>query len=109
MTADADQLCPSCGVAPGNLHEKRCDVARCAATGRQRSGCHHGDGCNTMWTGQYPGFAEAIEYGYFARLVPGAGWQECAADAPDAIPDLNRLYRDCHWDPRTQRMVRHAR
>lgn len=106
---DVDQLCPSCAVAPGNLHEKRCDVARCAATGTQRSGCgHRGGSCNTMWTGQYPGFAEAIEYGFFARLIPGQGWQECTADAPDAIPDLNRLYRDCHWDPHTQRMVRHA-
>ncbi|MEW2121860.1 hypothetical protein AB0945_43480 [Streptomyces sp. NPDC005474] len=81
MTTDADQLCPSCEVAPGNLHGERCDVALCAVTGRQRSGCGHGGrGCNTVWTGQYPGFAEVVEYGLYARLGPGRGWQKCAAD-----------------------------
>ncbi|TQE21613.1 hypothetical protein Sipo8835_37310 [Streptomyces ipomoeae] len=112
MTTDPDRsdLCPDCSVAPGDLHHERCDIARCAASGQQRLGCgHSGVRCNTQWTGQYPGFAEATEYGFFARLVPGEGWQTCAADAPDAMPDLNRLYRECRWDPATQRMIRLVR
>lgn len=107
MTAEVDLLCPSCEVAPGNPHGELCTLALCAITGRQRYVCgHRRRGCNTVWTGEYPGLAEAIEYGFYAHLVPGRGWQECAADAPDTMPDLNRLYRECQWDRRRQRMVR---
>ncbi|MGW0822478.1 hypothetical protein [Streptomyces sp. NPDC002845] len=109
MTTDRAQRCPDCSVLPGQLHQERCDVARCALLGRQRRGCgHSGTDCNTRWTGQWPGFAEATEYGFFAHLVPGKGWQPCTADTPDALPDVNRLYRECRWDPGTQRMVRDA-
>ncbi|MEV6740091.1 hypothetical protein AB0N14_25355 [Streptomyces sp. NPDC051104] len=74
-----------------------CDVARCAETGLQRLGCgHHGNACNTRWTGHWPGDAECIEYGFLINLGPDR----------EPMPDLNRLYAECDWDPTQQRMVR---
>ena len=32
-------------------------------------------------------------------------WVPCAADHPDAIPDLNRLARECRWDAGQARWV----
>ncbi|MEW1700384.1 hypothetical protein [Streptomyces sp. NPDC091278] len=87
--------CPDCTVPPGELHTPGCDVARCAHTGRQRSGCH--TDCNTRWTGHWPGDAEAFEY----------GWVLADITDPDGnpMPDLNRLHAECDWDPALQRMV----
>ena len=92
--------CPDCSVTPGCLHRARCTVARCAGTGRQRTGCGHlGSACNTVWTGHWPGDAECREYGFFIDLGPDAP----AGALP--MPDLNRLYAECDWDPGLQRMV----
>lgn len=89
--------CPDCSVSPGDLHLNRCDVARCADTGLQRSDCpHSGTACNTRWTGRWPGEAQCFEYGFVIDRGPG--------DRP--FPDLNRLYTECDWDPNQQRMVR---
>ncbi|MCZ1001228.1 hypothetical protein O1M63_29245 [Streptomyces mirabilis] len=93
----ASTNCPDCAVSPGNVHLDGCDVARCAVTGYQRRGCTHTDDkCNTRWTGIWPGDAECIEYGFVIDLGPDE----------DPMPDLNRLYRECDWDPDQQRMVR---
>ncbi|MFE9679189.1 hypothetical protein ACFYO5_34590 [Streptomyces sp. NPDC006259] len=97
--------CPRCLVSVGSLHMDHCTVARCAFTGLQRFGCGHGgDRCRTTWSGQWPGDAECIEYGFYSRIGPN-GWESCSADASDAMPDINRLYSECRWDVRTQRMV----
>ncbi|MGW1496654.1 hypothetical protein [Streptomyces sp. NPDC002402] len=97
--------CPRCFVAVGSFHVDHCTIARCALTGLQRSGClHRGDRCRTNWSGQWPGYAECIEFGFYSRIGPN-GWESCSADAADAMPDLNRLYSECRWDVRTQRMV----
>ncbi|MGW1616052.1 hypothetical protein ACWCQZ_42710 [Streptomyces sp. NPDC002285] len=96
--------CPSCYVPVGSLHTDYCSLARCAFTGLQRSGCDHPtDRCRTRWTGRLPGETECQEYGFYARLGSN-GWESCAADHPDAMPDFNRLYAECWWDVRAQRM-----
>lgn len=100
----ADGPCPSCYVPVGSLHTDYCSLARCAFTGLQRSGCdHRTDRCRTRWSGRLPGEAECHEYGFYARLGPN-GWESCPADHPDAMPDFNRLYAECRWDMRAQRM-----
>ncbi|MFC5148970.1 hypothetical protein [Streptomyces aureoversilis] len=95
--------CPDCGVRPGQLHHDGCDVARCATTGQQRAGCgHSGSTCITRWTGHWPGDAECWEYGFFIQPDPGA-----PPNTPP-LPDINRLYLECDWDPAQQRMIRRA-
>ncbi|MFH8771971.1 hypothetical protein [Streptomyces sp. NPDC017958] len=91
--------CPDCHVPPGLLHRRGCDVARCAKTGFQRLGCGHtSNACNTVWAGHWPGDAECIEYGLVLDLGPDA----------EPMPDLNRLYALCDWDPKQQRMLYRA-
>ncbi|MFE2586007.1 hypothetical protein [Streptomyces sp. NPDC059378] len=91
--------CPDCHVTPDTLHHQGCDVARCARTGLQRLGCGHtSNACNTRWTGRWPGEAECVEYG----LVIDVG------SDTEPLPDLNRLYALCDWDPNQQRMVLRA-
>lgn len=51
-----------------------------------------------LWTGEWPGAEECRQRGWYSRFVAGAGWQPCAADHPEATPDLNRLYRETVWD-----------
>ncbi|WP_369387289.1 hypothetical protein AB5J72_06430 [Streptomyces sp. CG1] len=99
--------CPDCSTTAGTLHADGCDIACCAFTGRQRSNCHPTSQCNTVWTGRLPGEEECIEYGFYARSGPN-GYEPCNADDPGALPDYNRLYRDCHWDIATQRMILQA-
>ncbi|MCY0931169.1 DUF45 domain-containing protein [Streptomyces sp. H27-H1] len=97
--------CPKCHTRPGDLHTHWCGLAQCALTGRQRSGCTHpGTTCLTLWSGRWPGQEECEEYGFYYR--PGAnGAEPCNADDEGAEHDLNRLYRECVWDVRLQRMV----
>ncbi|MFB7575389.1 hypothetical protein [Streptomyces sp. NPDC056165] len=83
---------PDCGVSRGSFHRDRC-----AKTGYQRLGCTHtGRTCNTRWTGRWPGDAECIEYGFVIDLGPDE----------EPLPDLNRFYAECDWDPAQQRIVR---
>lgn len=104
LTLTATGRCPDCATAPGTLHADRCDIARCAITGLQRAHCHPGNTCNTVWTGHIPGEPECNEYGFHCRPTPD-GYQPCNADDPGAMHDFNRLYRECRWDPSTQRMT----
>ena len=101
------KLCHDCGAAPGALHADGCDVERCPDCGGQLLSC----GCaptrpRLPWTGKWPGEAECRELGWYARLVPGAGWVRCAADHPEAQPDLNRLFIDAQWDADAGRFAR---
>jgi hypothetical protein len=48
------------------------------------------------WTGEWPGVAECREKGWFCQdgFGPDSRWGSfcpCPPDAPDAMPDLNRL------------------
>jgi len=59
------------------------------------------------WTGDWPGTQACIEFGWFAKCIPGkTGWQPCGADEPDATPDLNRLYVNAAWDRKGKRFVK---
>jgi hypothetical protein len=117
--------CPDCGANVNATHQDGCDVARCLVTGMQRLQCdglhdiEGPPGCFTpavcgddIWTGLWPGEAECIEYGWYAYFqgAPagwrGTGWVRCGPDHPDAVPDLNRLIRDCEWDAKAVRWVK---
>jgi len=80
--------------------------------------CEAHDPKKSAWTGEWPGVAECREMGFYCQdgHGPHPRWGSfcpCAADAPGAIPDLNRLthfrmtgkddlYADC---PRTPRLA----
>ena len=111
--------CPSCVAAVSEQHEATCDVARCLTTGWQRRGCSEAapeqqrgsnrtfpDCGHDVWTGRWPGEEECVEFGWFARLDPAHGWVPCAAEAPGAAPDLNRLHTEGVWNPHTVRFDR---
>lgn len=98
--------CPDCGVAPGELHASGCDVERCPQCGLQAFSCGHDATERRMpWTGEWHGFAQCRELGWYARPVPGRGWVPCAATDEGATPDLNRLFGTCRWDAQAQRWV----
>ncbi|WP_414944866.1 hypothetical protein [Amycolatopsis sp. cmx-11-32] len=83
--------CPRCHAEIGQAHHERCTVARCLATGLQRTG--HDEACrcpNDTWAGLWPGAAECIEFGWL--YGPG-------------LPDLNRLMATATWDPVTHRWI----
>ncbi|MBN6034140.1 hypothetical protein JYK18_04440 [Amycolatopsis sp. 195334CR] len=92
MSCLPQPCCPTCEARVGEKHTGVCDVARCLATGLQRSG--HGDSCRCpqdIWTGHWPGEAECAEFGWL--YGPG-------------LPDLNRLYTHATWDPAARRWIR---
>ena len=100
--------CPDCAVNPGNPHVIHCDVARCLTDGSQRLSCDLDHNCgNDIWTGQWPGGVECHEFGWYVqdRCNEGFGWVRCTADAPDSVPDLNRLARDARWSIEQGRWV----
>lgn len=88
-----EKLCHDCDAAPGEEHGPGCDVEMCSVCGGQYilCGCEGHEPWKSKWDGMWPGEAECIERGWFARFVPGQGWQRCGKDDPGARPDLNRL------------------
>lgn len=69
------------------------DVA--AATVAEYFGGELHDCGRDIWTGVWPGYADAAALGFFSYWGPdyGAeGWQRCDPDHPGAQPDLNRLH-----------------
>jgi RNA polymerase subunit RPABC4/transcription elongation factor Spt4 len=120
-----DEHCPDCGTSISKPHDAACDVARCLWTGSQRLACEamhrvlnpgdsHDCGHDT-WTGVWPGFVEAIEFGWWTYWdgpdhergwdYRGQGWVRCRPDHPEAIPDLNRLITEARWDRAEGRWV----
>jgi hypothetical protein len=76
--------CRDCGAAIGHPHDERCCVARCLATGLDRSS--HPATCpcpRDIWDGRYPGTVECSVLGWLI---------------PPGLPDLNRLYTEAEWD-----------
>ena len=101
-----DTTCPDCRAPVGVTHAAGCDVARCLVTGHQRLSCDEEHDCGVdVWTGTWPGEAECAEFGWWVqdRCAEGLGFVPCAAGAPGAVPDLNRLRWDAVWDPDVRR------
>lgn len=93
-TCKNPRRCPGCGVLPHYEHDDGCDVARCQETGFQRLTCHEDHACgHDIWTGEWPGVAECIEFGWFQ---------------PDGHADLNRLYAESMDSPPSVRWSRCA-
>jgi len=103
------QTCPDCGVLPGAIHQRDCDIEQCPNCGRQLLTCRCSDAqraCRLPWTGHYPGVAECMEFGWYAKLVPGMGWVPCDPDEPEAMEHLNSLAMDAEWDPLGMRYIK---
>jgi hypothetical protein len=95
------ETCPdaACGVAVGQLHLNDCNIARCKACGEQAFLCSlTAKHSSTVFKGEFPGTSQAIERGWFVRMVDGEGWVQCLQTDPGARPDLNRLYSELNWN-----------
>lgn len=104
----AGRPCPDCGAKPGEQHNDWCDVERCPDCGGQLISCDC-EGEFTMprlpWTGEWPGKMECREFGWYAKLVHGKGWQRCSKDDPQASEDLNRLAGCAVWSKEQGRFI----
>jgi len=93
--------CGDCIALPGEPHAEACDIARCLWTGGQRFSCslsgEDHDCGKDIWTGQWPGEADAIRLGWHCRRKD-IGYESCAPDDPGALPDINRLFTDARWN-----------
>jgi hypothetical protein len=98
--------CPVCGVQPGREHRPGCSMEQCPGCGGQAKNCDCPSEGRLPWTGEVPCVTECQEYGWYARLVPGAGWVPCGEDEPGATCDLNRLFREAQWCPRERRFLK---
>ena len=70
----------------------------------KETGCLHepGTDCRSRWSGYWPETRECAEYGLwfsFYTLKP------CAAGAPGAMADRERLREQAQWDRETERWV----
>jgi hypothetical protein len=111
--------CHDCGAKPGEYHKSNCDVERCPFCGGQALQCFyensHGelececkrklvtDADRMPWTGEWPGEAECVEYGFYSYF--DHGWKKCGKDHPGAGPDLNRLMTECVWSRKLKKFV----
>lgn len=104
----AGRPCPDCGANPGEQHNDGCDVERCPDCGGQLISCDC-EGEFAMprlpWTGEWPGVVECREFGWYAKLVPGKGWQRCSKDDTQAGEDLNRLAGCAVWSKEQGRFI----
>jgi hypothetical protein len=126
--------CPDCVAAIGKKHDDGCDVARCLWDGGQRFSCDYAldytdepesdpmvidpsdphDCGEDVWTGMWPGYREAIEFGWWIKWIDAAPgerygeWRPTTASDPKARPDLNRLNIDCVWDRDNERWMMRA-
>src|SRR5437763_152086 len=75
------------GAHPGTLHRLGCDVEQCPYCGHQLRSCEHflfgtddlpPDEDRLPWTGEWPGEAEAREFGWYCKRLP-AWWDGCRA------------------------------
>jgi hypothetical protein len=99
------RLCPDCDAPPGHVHRDGCDVERCPDCGGQyfACGCPDSKRPRLVWTGRWPGTAEAEEFGWWCKMMPGHGWVPCAKDDEGATEDMNRLYIEAVWNPESAR------
>lgn len=101
--------CPDCNVKPGEIHLDWCDVERCPRCGGQFISCdcsqEEADEFPRLpWTGEWPGIAACVEFGWYAKLTKH-GLVPCSEDDEGAHPDLNRLSKEAEWDSEKGRWV----
>jgi len=80
--------CPDC-VPVGEKHKDGCDVERCPHCGGQALGCvgfDPNDPRREPWTGE----ADCERLGFFVN-------------GDRSLPELNRLFAECRWNPEQQR------
>lgn len=109
LMAEPTQRCPDCGVEPGAMHWRDCDIEQCPNCGRQLLTCRCSEAqraCRLPWTGHYPGIAECMEFGWYAKFVPSRGWVRCDPGEEGAMEDLNRLMMEAEWDPLGMRHIK---
>lgn len=119
----SDNPCPDCGVAVGHPHELGCDIRRCLHTGGQAISCDsaayveygdedgegppddfHEDCGRDVWSGEFPGVADAKRLGFWCYWDDDKGFVRCGPDHPEATPDLNRIHGfGARWDRSSQR------
>lgn len=109
--------CHDCGVKPGEMHKKGCDVERCNLCGYQAISCDctrtqtkvRKYGGPILWDGEWPGVLDCQNLNFYCKRNPeGPGFVSCEKDDPEAMEDLNRLYEVTRWDKKLrQRVVTH--
>lgn len=95
------------GMDVATLEEKHPDIFVSGPTPEMEKKWNDEWGLRRMpWTGIWPGVVECEEYGFWSVLSKTKGWVSVSKETPGAGPDLNRLYKECVWDPEKQRMVK---
>jgi hypothetical protein len=87
------ETCPDCGARVGRKHKDGRDVERCPHCSGQALGCigfDPNDPRREPWIGKWPGEADAERLGFFIG-------------GDRSLPDLNRLFAECEWNPERQR------
>ena len=107
--------CPDCNAKPGEKHGNSCDFETCPVCGGQLLSCGHYPNREErlVWTGEHEMHKAAEEFGFYCYEDPnGYGKPEmhyghipCEKDHPGAHPDLNRVYRECQWDPKAKKYM----
>jgi hypothetical protein len=85
--------CPDCGAGLGRKHKTGCDVERCPHCGGEALGCtafDPNDPRRESWTGNWPGESDCERLGFFVG-------------GDRSLPDINRLFAECVWNPDRQR------
>lgn len=95
------------GIDYDTMEETHPEVYRCGPTDEMEEKWDAEWGPRRMkWTGEWPGVVECREYDFWSVFKPHVGWLSVPKGTPGATEDLNRLYRECRWDPDQQRMVK---
>lgn len=84
-------LCPDCGVLPGQLHRRACEVECCprCETTWMNCECEEHSTERVPWSGEVTGADEALEAGLDTRLDHGTG--ENVRERADVLTALVRL------------------
>lgn len=88
-----------CGAGIGEYHAQNCDSEECFYCGKPLIVCGHAVPLDdrSPWEGQLRAAKTAITLGWWALFTHG-NLVECAAGTPNAVPNVDKVYRVCEWD-----------